>query len=192
MGREFELKYRADEAAFRGILDFFGGFTPISMETAYYDTPGRALRARKWMLRLRLENGVSVCTLKTPLPDGSRGEWEVKADTIAQGVSELCKLDVPDGLAELTAGGLVQACAARFTRLAAVIALADCTLELALDRGVFLAPGREAPFAEVEVEGKSGSEASVRAFAEQLARDFRLTPEKKSKAHRAFALADHV
>lgn len=189
MGQEFELKYRANPAVFEAVREKFGGFSQLSMETAYYDTPSGALRGRKWMLRRRLENGVSVCTLKTPLPDGSRGEWEVTAETIEAGLPRLCKLDVPGELASLTQQGLVQTCAAKFTRLAAAVALEGCTVELALDRGCFLAGERSAPFCELEVELKEGSREAAVEFAQALGREFGLEPEEKSKAQRAFALA---
>ena len=73
MGREFELKYRADSGNIAAIRAAFGDFSEIRMETVYYDTLDAALSRRRWMLRRRYENGISVCTLKTPLPDGSRG-----------------------------------------------------------------------------------------------------------------------
>ena len=82
MGREFELKFRAVPQQLEAIRQHYGDFSSISMETTYYDTPAQALRRLHWTLRRRLENGRSVCTLKTPLPDGSRGEWELEADTI--------------------------------------------------------------------------------------------------------------
>ena len=82
MGREFELKYRADSGVIAAIRAAFGDFSEIRMETVYYDTLDAALSRRRWMLRRRYENGTSVCTLKTPLPDGSRGEWETPCDDI--------------------------------------------------------------------------------------------------------------
>ena len=72
MGREFELKYQAEPETLALLRSKFGEFTRISMETTYYDTADLALRQRKWTLRQRLENGRAVCTVKTPLPDGSR------------------------------------------------------------------------------------------------------------------------
>ncbi len=189
MGREFELKYRANPEKLRLIRENFEDFTPITMETAYYDTPGGAFGAKRWMLRRRLENGRSVCTLKTPLPDGSRGEWETACGSIERGIKELCKLGAPQELAQLACAGLVEVCAARFTRLAAVMELTDCTVELALDQGVFLGGGKEQPFAELEVELKDGSEEGAIAFAQGLAREFGLAPETKSKVQRALAMA---
>lgn len=189
MGREFELKYRADAAVLEAVREKFGGFKPIEMETAYFDTPNGELREKKWMLRRRMENGVPVCTLKTPLPDGSRGEWEVECGTVAEAVPELCKLGAPEELKSLAEGGFEEVCAARLVRLASTIKLKGCVVEIALDQGVFLGGGKEAPFSELEVELKAGSEEAAREFAEGLAREFGLAPEKKSKVQRAMALA---
>ena len=72
MGREFELKFRADAGTIALIREKYGSFTSISMETTYYDTPSGALSARHYTLRKRLENGESVCTLKTPAGDTAR------------------------------------------------------------------------------------------------------------------------
>ena len=188
MGREFELKYRADEEKIAAIREKFGIFTEISMETAYYDTRDFALRRRKWTLRRRYENGKSVCTLKTPLPDGSRGEWETECGHIGDAVETLVRQGAPGALLTLTAQGVTEVCAARFTRLAKQIALENCTVELALDEGALMGGGKTLPFAEMEVELKSGEEAAATAFAEALAQKFNLTPEPKSKAQRAMEL----
>lgn len=189
MGREFELKYRTDRETLAAIREKFSGFVTIAMETAYYDTPNADLSRRRWTLRRRLENGRSVCTVKTPRPDGSRGEWETENDSIEAAVPELCKLGAPTELAALVASGISQVCAARFTRLAATLKRPGCVLELALDQGSLLGGGREQPFAEVEVELKSGSELAAVAFAHGLALRFRLEPEHASKVQRAMALA---
>ena len=66
MGREFELKYAATQAQQDALGASFGEFTPIAMETTYYDTSDGALSRQHITLRRRLENGVSVCTVKTP------------------------------------------------------------------------------------------------------------------------------
>lgn len=189
MGREFELKYRADREKIAAIAARFGDFSTISMETAYYDTPDHALGARHWTLRRRYENARAVCTLKTPLPDGSRGEWETDREDILCAVPELCKLGAPAELKHLTECGVSQLCAARFTRLAKTLEIPGATVELALDQGVLLGGGRELPFAEVEVELKAGQDAAAAAFAAALAEEFALTAEPRSKVQRAMALA---
>lgn len=190
MGREFELKYAATEADLALLQARYPHLAPIAMETTYYDTPGGALDCLRWTLRRRMENGRSVCTLKTPLPDGSRGEWETECARISDAIAPLCALGAPEQLAALTAGGIEIVCGARFTRLAGQIETGDCTVELALDRGVLTGGGTELPFAEVEVELKDGSEAAAVAFAEALARELGLRPEPRSKAVRARALVE--
>ena len=189
MGREFELKYRADAAALAAVEAKFGGFSVISMETVYYDAPGGELRRRHWTLRRRMENGVAVCTLKTPLPDGSRGEWETECGEILEAVPALCKLGAPQELKTLTAQGVRETCGARFTRRAKTLALEDCTVEIALDQGVLLGGGKELPLCELEVELKSGDENAARLFAQVLAVQYGLVQEPKSKVVRAMELA---
>lgn len=189
MGREFELKFAAGEEAFAALGRNWTDFTVITMETTYFDTPDGALARRHITLRRRLENGVSVCTVKTPASGGGRGEWELEETDIGAAVPALCKLGCPEELLSLTAGGLVPVCGARFTRRARLLTLPRCRVELALDEGALLGGGREMPLREVEVEVKSGSEEAASAFAEGLAREFGLTPEPKSKFRRALALA---
>lgn len=188
MGREFELKYRAIPEQIDSIRARYGNFSAISMETTYYDTPNQDLRSLHWTLRRRMENGRSVCTLKTPLPDGSRGEWEVEADSIEAAIPELCNLGAPSRLPVLTGAGVKPFCGARFTRLAKLISTDTVTIELALDQGVLIGGGTELPFAEVEVEYKQGREEDAVSFAQQLATEFQLIPEPKSKMARAMAL----
>lgn len=187
-GREYELKYTANPQKIEAIRKKYGDFSQIVMETTYYDTTDGDLSRRGWMLRCRLENGKTVCTMKTPLRDGSRGEWEVRALRVEQAVPALCNLGAPEELLTLAKGGLVPQCAARFTRLAATLEAEGCTLELALDQGEFLAGSRCQPFSEVEVELKSGSEIAVVAFAQALAQEFAMPVQTQSKAQRAFQL----
>ena len=189
MGREFELKYAATEAELALLRSRYPQLTPIAMETTYYDTPAGTLGKLHWTLRRRMENGKSVCTLKTPLPDGSRGEWETECDEILNAIEPLCALGAPKQLALLTAGGVEPVCGAKFTRLAGRIDTRGCTVELALDRGVLTGGRKILPFAEVEVELKDGAEAAAVAFAEALARELGLRPEPRSKVARARALA---
>lgn len=190
MATEFELKYAATAANLEAIRAAVPGqYETISMETTYYDTPGHDLSARKWTLRRRLENGVSVCTLKTPASGSSRNEWEVECDSIETAIPELCKLSGLALLAELTAAGVKSVCGARFTRLACRVTLEGAEAELALDEGILFGGGRELAFAEVEAELKSGSETAVVAWAQDLQRRFDLKPEPKSKFRRALDLA---
>ena len=191
MGSEYELKYRADEEALSSVRTTFPArWQKIPMETTYYDTPSRSLSARRYMLRRRLENGVSVCTLKTAGNGNLRGEWEVNSDSVTDAISELCKLGCPADLETLCAEGLVPICGARFTRQAGTFTLRECTVELALDQGILFSGEEEIPLCEIEVELKSGSREAADDFARQLAELYGLQPEEKSKFARALALCN--
>lgn len=191
MGREFELKYAATLAAQQAIRDALGeGFQTIAMETTYYDTPDRRLSAVRYTLRRRMENGVAVCTVKTPADAHGRGEWECRCDRIEDAIPELCKLGAPEDLRRWTETGLIPICGARFTRLAKTVEAHGAVLELALDTGKLLGGGKEELLCEVEVELKAGTEEAAEAYAAELAGRFGLTPEKKSKFRRALALAE--
>lgn len=188
MGMEFELKYMATEALHGALLSLSQKWQSITMETTYYDTPSLALSAKRFTLRHRLENGVSICTVKTPLPGNSRGEWEVECGDVLHAIPELCKLGAPKELASLTAEGLIPLCGARFLRKAAVISQGDTLLELALDSGTLFSGNRYMPLCEIEVELKSGYESDALAFGKVLEQRYHLQTEPRSKFRRALAL----
>ena len=189
MGTEFELKYVAEESAFEGLKLESDSWKPYEMATTYYDTPEALLGKLRWTLRRRFENGVSVCTLKTPAGGHGRNEFELEWDDIHTALPMLVEAGAPAELLTLTAGGIEEVCAARFRRLAGKVLLGETEVELALDKGVLLGGGKEQPFVEVEIELKSGSEATAVAYAQALAEKFGLRPEPKSKYKRALILA---
>lgn len=189
MGTEFELKYRATPELLRQVEHKFSGFSPISMETVYYDTPSASLSARRITLRRRLENGNAVCTLKAPGEGNARGEWEVEEKDIFLALPVLCKLSGISDLLLWTAEGLKAVCGARFLRKEAILTLPECTVQLALDEGVLLGSGKEMPLCELEVEQRQGSREAVVAFAQGLAEEFSLSPQPNSKFYRAQSLA---
>ena len=191
MGTEFELKYAAEESAFEYLKLESDSWTAYRMETTYYDTPDTRLGSRYWTLRRRFENGVSVCTLKTPAGGLGRNEFELECDDIRTAIPGLVEAGAPAELLALTASGITEVCAARFDRMAGKVTLGDTVVELALDKGVLLGGGRELPFVEVEVELKSGSEGIAVAYAQKLAHKYGMHPEKKSKFKRALMLARH-
>ena len=189
MGTEFELKFIAEESAFAGLKLESDHWQTYQMATTYYDTPDAYLGKLRWTLRRRFENGVSVCTLKTPAGGHGRYEFELECNDIHAAIPQLCEMGAPRELLTLTAGGIEEVCAARFDRLAGKVTLGDTQVELALDKGVLMGGGRELPFVEVEVELKSGSEDTAVAYAQALAAKFNLRPESKSKYKRALMLA---
>ena len=191
MGVEFELKYKATEESQQAIIAAStGNWQTISMETTYYDTPDNDLSGLHYTLRRRLENGVSVCTVKTPIAGAGRGEWEVNCDSIEVAIEKLCKLGAPENLMDLTQAGVIPVCGARFTRQAVTGEITGATVELALDKGILFAGDREMPICEVEVELKDGDPASAVQFAKWLAEEYALQPEPKSKFKRAMTLRE--
>ena len=192
MGAEYERKFRATPEILKAVEEAFPGTAHvISMETTYYDTPSRALSQRHYTLRRRLENGISVCTVKAPA-GSARGEWETECDSITQAIPLLLAMGCPADLEVFVREGLIPVCGARFPRLAKTLSLPEGTVELAMDQGVLLGGGREIPLCEVEVELKSGPRAVCDRFAGELAARFALTPEPMSKFARARHLASEI
>lgn len=191
MGLEIELKYRSNPEQQRAVLEACGGIPrTISMETTYYDTVDRQLSTRRITLRRRMENGVSVCTMKTPAAGNARGEWDCLCPAIEEAIPMLCKLAGRNDLLELLQAGVEPVCGARFTRQAADIQTSDFTAELALDRGVLLGGGREMPLCEIELELKSGNPEAMKTYMQLLAVVYGLVPERRSKFRRARDLAE--
>lgn len=186
MGREYELKYAATPEILAEIRGESPNFKTIQMETTYYDTPDGSLGRLHWTVRRRLENGVSVCTVKTNLPDGSRGEWETEDADVVEALPRLVPMGAPEALLAYASQGLVPTCGARFTRCAAMVN--GGRSELALDSGVLLGGGKEEPLCEVEVEQKQGTDEETACFAQALAEKYGLVPQPKSKLARARAL----
>ena len=193
MAIEFELKYRANPEVLQEIEQAISGQTQtIAMETTYYDTPSGALSGRRYTLRRRMENDLSVCTLKAPANGLGRGEWELACENIEAAVPMLCKLGAPADLQALVQEGLIPVCGAKFTRIAKTVPLSDCTVEVALDTGILSGGSKTLPLCEMEVELKSGSPEACSAYANQLAIRFGLEPETHSKFRRALALHQGV
>ena len=189
MAVEIELKFAAEESAFEGLLAESTEWTRFEMATTYYDTPDAKLGALHWTLRRRFENGVSVCTVKTPHAGGGRNEYELECDDILEAIPQLCRMGAPGELLVYAADGIEEVCAARFTRMAGKLHLDGAEAELALDKGELLGGGNVLPFVEVEVELKDGDLKAVEAYAKALALRFGLRPEPKSKYKRALTLA---
>ena len=190
MGRELELKFAASSETLDAMVEKYAPLTPITMHTRYFDTPHQAFRERRWTLRLRLENGRPICTLKTRLSDGSRGEYETESGDIVSAIPALLEQGAPAELEELAREGLEEVCGARFTRLARIIDVPGGQVELALDRGEFTGGGRTLPFTEAEAELKAGPDEVLARFGRALAEEFSLREEPRSKIQRAMALAE--
>lgn len=166
-------------------------FTVIEMRSAYYDTPAGELSARKWALRVRLENGVPVAAFKT---DGkqdagffTRGEWQVPAASLEEAIPALVSAGAPRELSLL--GPFEQVCCVEFTRNAAHLRLEDGSVaELAVDIGRLIADEKSAPLCELELELLAGQPDAMTAMAGWLESRYDLTREVSSKYDRALRL----
>lgn len=165
----------------------------MQMEATYYDDIPGNLAQRKMTLRLRKENGKSVCTFKAPAEgDFARLEVECEAETVEEGVQKLLnagKLPFPAS-ALLSRMMLVPCCGARFSRLAMQVVQADFVCTLSYDRGELFAGDRTAPIAECEAELVAGTSEQLEAFFLPLAEKYGLPVCKQSKHARARALME--
>ncbi|MBR4017383.1 MAG: CYTH domain-containing protein [Oscillospiraceae bacterium] len=188
MGIEYERKFKLNDPTFFALAAAFcRDAKTIQMETTYYDTPSGALSSRHYTLRLRLENGKSVCTLKTPAGE-ARNEWETENTSIEDAIPQLIAQGAPAELQELAKEGLSPICGAKFTRLAKIIPITEGELEMALDYGKLFAGDREVPLCELELELKSGNKKSFDLFVWSVAGEYLLEEETDSKFCRAFRL----
>lgn len=189
MSIEYELKFRASEQSLNILRQQYADEgTLLQMLTTYYDTPSGGLSAKHYTLRRRLENGVSVCTLKTPAEGYGRHELEVQCDSIDDALPQFSAMGAPADFAALVAEGLVPVCGAKFTRQAIALRLPESAVELALDQGILFGGAQEQPLCEVEVELKEGDRMDACRFAAALAEKYGLDPESHSKFRRALAL----
>lgn len=188
MGIEYELKFQANPKALEAIVREYPKEekTEYEMETTYYDTPSGALSARHYTLRRRMENDVSVCTLKTPAGKLGRNELEIPCPSIQEALPQIC--EAAEGFEDLIREGLIPVCGAKFHRIAILLRFQDCQLELALDQGILTGGGKWTDLCEVEVELKRGNPESADLYALELATRYHLLPQTRSKFRRALSL----
>lgn len=193
MGIEFELKYAATPEILAQLRKDFGQpASTISMETTYYDTPSGTLSALRYTLRQRMENGTCVTTVKAPLAESARGEWECTVNSLEDAVLQLCAMGAPKALLDARQEGFLPVCGARFTRHCYRLSFIDGWAELALDEGCLTGGGKEIPLWEIEVEHKAGTQAETIGLARALKEKYGLCPEPLSKFQRARGLAEGV
>ena len=199
MSREQELKYQLPCGVSPEMIFAHPAVAPllcgkvqhIEMHSTYFDTPLRALQARRAALRIRSENERRVVTLKTAQQgDGAlstRGEWEVAAPDIAAGIALLARAGAPADILQTLAGQALCVIAQfSFTRHCAPVRMHALRATLCVDLG-FLSPDglKKAPLRELELELSEGEISSLRALGDTLAEAFSLTPEPRAKLCRA-------
>ena len=174
----------------------------IHMQAIYYDTEDRLVAGCGGALRLRRENGTSVCCLK--LDEQGQGAWkarkeyEVRAQDIEGGLAGLASMVGKEGAhalcLSLKGRQLMETCRTDFVRSACHLRISmpsgACEGELAFDFGEMACGARSAPLCELEFEHIAGDEQPFHDFAEALAEAFCLMPQPLSKMARAMGLSD--
>ena len=166
----------------------------INMAAIYYDTPDDLVYRSGAALRIRRENAHSVCCMKRTLTkDGAcavREEYEVEAETVAEGLQKLPDAGAPHALCEMLANQPFRELArTEFVRRCILLRYETFTAELAVDVGMLGGGANMLPFEELELELKSGDEAAFHAYAKELEAQFSLCPQTQSKLARAIQAA---
>jgi inorganic triphosphatase YgiF len=186
-GAEVELKFQlqpADVAALGRHALLAGPAQAKRLHATYFDTPEHALHAAGLSLRIRRSGDSRVQTLKAGGGAGlfQRGEWEVEVggdqpDRAVLRDTPLVTL-LHDGAA------LQPVFDVRVERELRRVQVDGGELEIALDRGVVEAGGRQAPILELELELRSGEPEMLFRFARTLleAAPMRLSPRSKADA----------
>ncbi len=167
------------------------------LESRYFDTPERGLRAQGAVFRVRRTGGGFVQTVKlTDLPRGAladRLEWSCPVESFAPRPDLLpAALAARIGLTGDTA--LEPLFETRFLRRTALLRWREAVggpveLELALDRGAIIAGERRERISELELELRRGPRRAAFALAEALRRTVPLRLSAVDKAARSHVLA---
>ena len=194
MSKEIELKFSMPESLCAN--DVFGSIgldseiREIKMKSTYFDTKNNLLGYTKTSLRHRMENDVSVFTVKTPISGSGalaqRGEWQVEAKTLDEALPKLLAQGVPADIIAISKTPLVTVAEFEFSRQCGVLKTDSFSAELCVDIGYLSPDGvKKAPLREIELELISGEITALCAYGEELKERFSLVPQTLSKLARA-------
>jgi triphosphatase len=189
--REIELKFAVPAARAAEALATIQGLAsaePRAMTSTYFDTDKGALRRARLALRVRQVGRKYVQTLKDA-GDGafSRGEWETEVK--GPGVDLAALKGTPAHRLLAKGAKLTPSFVVEVNRRTAGVTEGESGIELAFDEGVARAKGREAGFAELELELKTGPQWGLFTLARRLAGGGDFTLSFTTKAARGDALA---
>lgn len=197
---ERELKFRLPAEAAARLWRLLPGSPRARrrvVESVYYDTAHRSLRAVRAALRLRRDGRRWLVTFKCEQMPGSglaqRSEWEVPSPH-----NDLVLAKLPLAEIRKTTGvdlqrlehRLVALFTTTFDRRSVDVALpSGTTFEASLDSGEVVAGRRRARIEELELELREGDLGAMLTFAESLVEPLALQLEPLSKAERGYRLA---
>ena len=199
MGSEVEIKLEirnedilVDIMEDEKIKDKFGTFSIVSMNASYFDTKELDLLQHNYVIRIRKENGVKVCTLKKRKKELNSGvlvreEWN--KEIVTNNYSLDYFPEVADELKEIVKDKeLKEVIETDFIRRKMDIEYKSSLLELALDYGKIKANSKELPILEVEIELKKGIEKDILDFIDEYLKDYHLKVVTYSKFSRGLEL----
>ncbi len=173
-------------------------FRVETLEAQYYDTPSHQLQKGGLAFRIRREGGVWLATIKDS--GGSiaglqqRAEWSVPVSEPKADIAVFMDTPVGPRLAE-TVGEetLIALFRTRFDRQILELHARDGSIiELAADRGEISFGDEQLPILEIGLELKSGHVGVLLQLGADLAKEFPLLPEWRSKYFRGLQLAGLV
>lgn len=193
MSREIELKYTMPENLSPDeVLAYINpsAIKEIAMKSTYFDTPNNFLGKMKASLRHRMENGVSVFTIKTAISGNGalaqRGEWQVEAESLEEALPLLTDLGAPKAVVALAQEELVIIAQFEFLRKSAVLRGENYTADFCVDIGYLSPDGvKKSPLREIELELIDGDLNSLCDFGRALSKQLSLVPQRLSKLSRA-------
>jgi triphosphatase len=187
--QEIELKFAAPLApGGAAAIPELAGAEPKLLVSVYYDTAKGALRRAGYALRVRRHGDAFVQTLKDA-GDGAftRGEWEKPVRGPKPDMKALRA--TPAGPLLPKRAALKPIYVVEVSRRSADVEEGESRIEISFDAGLAKAAGREARFAELELELKAGPQWGLFALARRLVGPADLTLSFTTKAERGAALA---
>jgi inorganic triphosphatase YgiF len=201
--REIELKLSAsseDMGKLRKLAVLSqaeGKPTSKLLDSLYFDTADRRLRANGLSLRVRKQGRKIVQTLKSaPMPGiGAlvRGEWEVPVNNPRPDLATLPDPTVLAAIGELTNEMLEPVFETRIRRHIRILTPSEgVRIEVAFDQGEIVTPaGASLPIHELELELLEGSDTAVLyRIAKAIHAEVPVRLEMEPKSARGYALAD--
>ncbi len=201
---ETEYKYRAtDTAVFSEILrdEEFGPFLKnksveeLRMHAVYFDTEDEDLRKRGIAYRIRYENDRIIATIKwdNKVVDGLHVREEFNLYISDEKFAQRPNIEAfaSSGAYEVlqkAAGNkqLRKVVEMDFLRKQAIFDTGKSISAISLDDGAIRRKAGDVPILELEIEWYYGDEEDFKKLATDIARKYKLEPEKFSKLQRAF------
>lgn len=165
------------------------------MDARYFDTPTYSLQKEKIAYRVRREGDTWVATVKS---GGSskgglhaRQEWNIVVSHEQPDIAIFSDTEIGSRLQEVVGDqALEPILMTRFERQTVDVMTPDGSIiEVAADQGEIVSGEKMEPILEVELELKSGHPGSLLLLGAELAREYPLLPESKSKFYRGLVLA---